>query len=94
MQARHRRILADVFAKPPRRTMRWADIESLLGALGPIEERAGSRIAVTLNGVTFHAHRPHPSPEVGPKMIKSVARFLTEAGISPEARIVRTRDET
>ena len=81
MQKGHRSTLAALVAKPPRRTIRWSDIESLLVSLGTVDEREGSRIVVTVNGVAFHAHRPHPSPEIGPKMIKSVTRFLREAGV-------------
>lgn len=61
----------------------WSDIESLLKALGvEISEGNGSRVRVFLKGVRAVFHRPHPEKEVDKGVIKSIRRFLSEAGLS------------
>lgn len=81
---RHRRTLEAVFADPVRAAVRWTDIEALLSALGAeLSEGAGSRVRVALGGVRAVFHRPHPEKEADKGALKSVRRFLTEAGIKP-----------
>ena len=64
--------------------MVWRDIESLMLACGAeISEGAGSRVRVALNGVMAVFHRPHPKKETDKGALKSVRRFLSEAGVSP-----------
>ncbi len=85
MRAKHRRVLEAIFRHPPPATLRWNDIESLFLACGAyIEERAGSRIAVEINGVVAYFHRPHPRKEAHRGAIGSVRTFLTRAGVTPE----------
>nr|WP_273288396.1 type II toxin-antitoxin system HicA family toxin [Methylorubrum populi] len=48
-----------------------------------VEEGRGSRIRVALNGVRAVFHRPHPKKETDKGAVKSVRRFLTEAGLRP-----------
>ena len=61
-----------------------AAIESLIRALGgEIDERAGSRVAATLNGVTAVFHRPHPRPVTKKGAVEAVRQFLTNAGVKP-----------
>jgi hypothetical protein len=51
--------LIAVFIRPTKADIRWSAIESLIRALGGvITERAGSRVAAKLNGVTAVFHRP------------------------------------
>ncbi|MYB42203.1 MAG: type II toxin-antitoxin system HicA family toxin [Chloroflexi bacterium] len=84
MRRRHRRTLADVFRQPTPAGIRWDDIESLLRACGAhIEERAGSRVGVELNGARAIFHRPHPRKEAGKASVSSIRRFLMEAGVRP-----------
>ena len=62
----------------------WRDIESLFVSFGAeIEEAEGSRIWVFLNGRKSVFHRPHPEKEAGKGMVRSVRRFLDEAGVRP-----------
>jgi hypothetical protein len=62
----------------------WADVEALFGAMGAaISQGRGSRVRVSLNGVDAVFHRPHPQKETDKGALKSVRRFLLEAGISP-----------
>ena len=52
--------LKAIFFRPTKADIRWSVIESLIRALGgEVLERAGSRVAVKLNGVTAVFHRPH-----------------------------------
>ncbi len=63
--------------------MRWSEVEALFRALGSVDEREGSRVAVTINGFTSVFHRPHPTPEIRRKTIHDVVTFLTLAGVRP-----------
>jgi hypothetical protein len=76
--------LTALFARPTRADIRWSAIESLIHALGgEVTERAGSRIAARLNGVTAIFHRPHPRPETKKGAVDAVRQFLTNAGVKP-----------
>ena len=82
--ARHAKVLKEIFTDPVRAGINWSDIESLLAHHGAeISEGAGSRIRVALNGIRAVFHRPHPRKETDKGAVKSVRRFLTEAGIKP-----------
>jgi hypothetical protein len=60
----------------------WSDIESLLIALGAeVSEGRGSRVRFALNDIRATFHRPHPEKETDKGAVKSMRRFLTEAGI-------------
>ncbi|MGC2855588.1 type II toxin-antitoxin system HicA family toxin [Novispirillum sp. DQ9] len=84
MNNRHRATLEDIFARPTKANIRWADIEALFKALGAnISERAGSRIAIELNDVVAIFHRPHPQPTTKKGAVDSVRAFLKQAGVSP-----------
>jgi hypothetical protein len=73
-----------VFATPVRAGIAWRDIEALFMACGgEISEGEGSRIRVALNGVRAVFHRPHPRKETDKGAVRSVRRFLIEAGIKP-----------
>jgi hypothetical protein len=82
MNARHRRTLEAIFARPTPATLSWKDVEALFRALdAEVVERAGSRVHVLLNGAHTSFHRPHPRPEIGRLTIRDVRDFLTEAGV-------------
>jgi len=56
----------------------------MLEALGAeITQGAGSRVRIALNGVRAVFHRPHPHKETDKGAIRSLRRFLTEAGVTP-----------
>jgi hypothetical protein len=81
---RHRKTLQDVFTDPVKANIPWADIEALLKALGAdLSEGAGSRVRIALNGVRAVFHRPHPRKETDKGALKSMRRFLNEAGVIP-----------
>jgi len=76
--------LHQIFENPVRSSIAWDDIESLFrGAGGIITEGNGSRVRVKLNGVKAVFQRPHPEKETGKGAIKSVRKFLAEAGVTP-----------
>jgi hypothetical protein len=62
----------------------WADVEALFVAAGAsVSEGRGSRVRVSLNEVDAVFHRPHPEKETDKGALKSVRRFLSEAGVVP-----------
>ena len=62
----------------------WSNVESLFIALGAeISEGRGSRVRVALNDVRAVFHRPHPDRVTNKGAVKSVRRFLQEAGVIP-----------
>ena len=83
--SKHRKTLQAVFEDPVRSNVAWADVEKLFGALGAeVSEGRGSRVRVYLSGVRAVFHRPHPQKETGKGALRSVRRFLVEAGFEPE----------
>lgn len=82
--SRPRKTLEAIFAEPVRSDVAWADVEALFRALGAeVSEGKGSRVRVHLEGVRAVFHRPHPRKETGKEALRSVRRFLVEAGVEP-----------
>ena len=82
--SRYDRILEAIFTDPVRANINWDDIESLLRHRGAqLTRGSGSRLRVALNGVRAVFHRPHPRKETDKGAVKSMRRFLTEAGVRP-----------
>ena len=80
----HHATLVAVFDDPPRASLPWRDVEALLVACGAeLSEGSGSRVRFALNGVRAVFHRPHPRKDIDKGALKSVRRFLIEAGIRP-----------
>jgi hypothetical protein len=85
MNARQRRTLERIFTDPIPANINWKDIENLLDGLGAeLSEGRGSRLRVALNGVRAVFHRPHPQKETDKGAVKSVRRFLNQAGVLPK----------
>lgn len=83
--SKHRKTLQAIFEAPVRSDVAWTDVEKLFGALGAeVSEGRGSRVRVYLNGVRAVFHRPHPQKEIDKGALRSVRRFLVEAGFEPE----------
>ena len=82
---RHGKTLRAVFEDPVRANVRWGDIEKMLRALGAeLSEGRGSRMRIYLNGVRAVFHRPHPEPDTDKGALKSLRRFLGQAGVHSE----------
>lgn len=85
LSGKSRKTLAAIFADPVPANIPWADVERLLRALGAeLSQGRGSRVRIYLNGVRAVFHRPHPERETDRGAVKSIKRYLTEAGIEPE----------
>lgn len=83
MGAKHQRTLRAIFEDPVRSNIAWRDVEAMLKAAGAeITEGEGSRVRIALNGVRAVFHRPHPQKETDQGAVKSMRRFLTEAGVT------------
>ena len=83
MNNKDKKILIDIFTNPVKSNIRWLDIESLFISLGAnISEGNGSRVRVELNGERAVFHRPHPENTTDKGAVKSVRRFLENAGVT------------
>lgn len=81
---KHDQTLAGIFDEPVRPNIRWADIEALLRSRGAeIAAGSGPRVRIALNGVRAVFHRPHPKKETDRGAVRSMRRFLIEAGVKP-----------
>jgi HicA-like toxin of HicAB toxin-antitoxin system len=84
MPSKHRKTLEAIFEDLVRANIAWMDIESMLLSFGAeLSEGAGSRVRIVLNGVRAVFHRPHPRKESDRGAVKSMRRFLAEAGVTP-----------
>ncbi|NQV26600.1 MAG: type II toxin-antitoxin system HicA family toxin [Rhodopirellula sp.] len=84
MGPKHKQTLKAIFEDPVRSNIVWRDIETMLKAAGAeISEGRGSRVRLFLNDVRAVFHRPHPKKETDKGAVKSMRRFLTEAGVEP-----------
>ena len=82
LKRKHRKTLEAIFDVPVRSDVVWLDIESMLKALGAeMTEGRGSRVRIVLHGVRAVFHRPHPQKETDKGALKSMQRFLMEAGV-------------
>ncbi len=78
------KVLITIFDDPVRPDIKWTSIESLVKALGgKVTEGKGSRVRIVLNHVRAVFHRPHPQKVTDKGAVKSVRRFLENAGINP-----------
>ena len=82
LSSKHRKTLELIFEDPVRSDVNWQKIERLLEALGAeLTEGRGSRVRIYLNDVRAVFHRPHPKRETDKGALKSMRRFLIEAGV-------------
>jgi ABC-type phosphate transport system ATPase subunit len=82
LNSKQKKILEDIFKEPVKSDVLWKDIEKVLAALGAeISEGNGSRIRIYLNGIRAVFHRPHPGKQTDKGALKSMRRFLIEAGV-------------
>ena len=81
MRRRHQRTLERMQTTPTPADIRWAEVESLLVALGiAMVERAGSRVQLAKGTDSMVVHRPHPRPVVGRDTIRDIVRFIEFIG--------------
>lgn len=84
MGSKHKKTLEAIFLNPIHGNIVWGDIEKMLIHYGAkITEGGGSKIGIKLNDVRAYFHRPHPQKETDKGAVKSMRRFLEEAGLKP-----------
>lgn len=84
MNAKHRKTLAAIFAKPTSPAVVFSDIEALVVALGgSVTEREGSRVKIALQGEQWHCHRPHPGKEAKRYQVEEARELLERVGVRP-----------
>jgi hypothetical protein len=84
MNSKHRKTLAAIFKDPVPASLEWADIESLLVAVGcEVIEGSGSRVRFACRGVVASFHRPHPEKEAKRYQVRDARDYLTKLGVKP-----------
>ena len=83
MNDKHRQTLEFIFTDPIPANINWQDIESLLiiGLKATAIDGKPSRIRVLLNDSVAIFHRPNHKKVIEKSAIKSVKKFLIDAGI-------------
>jgi hypothetical protein len=82
MNSKSQKTYKRIYQDPVLSNIEWTDIEALFTSLGAnISEGAGSRVRVELNGERAVFHRPHPESTTDKGAVKSVRRFLENAGV-------------
>ncbi len=82
MKSKHRKTLQSIFRRPTSGSILFADIESLVLALGgEVFEREGSRVKICLQGETWRCHRPHPGKEAKKYQVEEVRELLIRVGV-------------
>ncbi len=82
MNSKNKKTYKEIYSNPVKPNIPWDDVEALFIALGAnISEGNGSRVRVELNGERAVFHRPHPESTTDKGAVKSVRKFLENAGI-------------
>ena len=82
MNSKKKKVYEKIFKNPVLSDIEWAEIENLLKSLGAnISEGNGSRVRIELNGERAVFHRPHPERVTDKGAVKSMRRFLENAGV-------------
>lgn len=83
MNTKHKQILERIFDHPIQSNIIWKDVENMLKALGAnVSEGRGSRVRIVLNDARAVFHRPHPQKETNKGAVRSMQRFLIQAGVN------------
>ncbi|CAN7483642.1 type II toxin-antitoxin system HicA family toxin [Pararhizobium sp. LjRoot235] len=84
MNSKHRKTLAAIFKEPVSGTIDWADIESLLVAVGcTVIEGNGSRVRFSFATDVESFHRPHPAKEAKRYQVRAARDLLLRIGVNP-----------
>ena len=84
MNAKGHHTLEAAFGKPTWADIPWADIEPLFVGLGAeVSEGSGSRVRISLSGVRYVYHRPHPERTACKGAVETAREHLTRAGVKP-----------
>ena len=84
MNAKHRKTLVAVFARPTLASIPFGEVEALFKGLGgTVVEREGSRIKIELKGEQWRCHRPHPGKEAKRYQVEEARELLERVGMQP-----------
>jgi len=84
VNAKHRKTLVAVFARPTLASIPFSEIEALIKTLGgTVTEREGSRIKIELKGEQWRCHRPHPGKEMKRYQVEEARELLERVGVRP-----------
>ena len=84
MNNKHKNTLQAVFGSPVPKGMPWADLESLLIAVGAtVTEGDGSRVKFDAEGITAAFHRPHKPKTARAYQVALARKFLESIGVKP-----------
>ena len=84
VNAKQRKTLQAIHAKPTSASIVFSQIEALVVALGgAVTEREGSRVKISLLGENWHCHRPHPGKEAKRYQVEEARELLERAGVKP-----------
>ena len=82
MNKKNKTTYNNIYTDPIKTDILWSDIECLFIALGAdVSEGSGSRVRVKLNEERAVFHRPHPEKTTDKGAVKSVRKFLDNAGV-------------
>jgi hypothetical protein len=84
MNAKHRKTLAAIFARPTSASIAFSDIEALIRALGgSVTGREGSRVKMELRGEQWRCHRSHTGKEAKRYQVEEARELLHRIGVLP-----------
>ena len=85
MNSKQKKVYERIFKNPVQSDIEWQDIEKFLESLGAnISEENGSRVRIELKGERAVFHRPHPEKVTDKGAVKSMRRFLDNAGVKDD----------
>lgn len=81
VNTKQRKTLELLFRTPSPTQVPWGDILSLFQALeATVKQRAGSRVAISLNGIVAVFHEPHPERKARRLLIHDIRNFYRTRG--------------
>ena len=84
MNSKQRKVLVGLFNMPTLASIVFADIESLIKALGgTVHEREASRVSIMLMGEEWRCHRPHPGKEAKRYQVEQARDLFDRVGVRP-----------
>ena len=85
MNSKQKKVYERIFKNPVQSDIEWKDIEKFLESLeAKISEGNGLRVRIELNGERTVFHRPHPERVTDKGAVKSMRRFLDNAGVKDD----------
>ncbi|MDD5928417.1 MAG: type II toxin-antitoxin system HicA family toxin [Spirochaetales bacterium] len=85
MNSKQKKVYQRIFKNSVQSDIEWKDIEKFLESLeAKISEENGSRVRIELKGERAVFHRPHPEKITDKGAVKSMRRFLENAGVKDD----------